>query len=141
METPAAAAAAAAAAEMPPPPPAAVSPAARIALLVACMAVVIAAAQFPLLLSYLHGSALARSHAAQTIMSGERGRVLQALAAYSRYKQVATNAIACRRAVYAKLPSAHRSVGLPVLLLLLLLLLLPPLPDSQPCNSRSCGTR
>ena len=124
METPAAAAAAAtaaaAAAEMPPPPLAAVPPVTRIALLVACMAVVIAAAQFPLLLSYLHGSALARSRAAQTIVSGERGRVLQALAAYSRYKQVATNAIARRRAVYAKLPSAHQSVSLPVPLPLLL---------------------
>ena len=113
METPRPAAAAA---EMPFPPSAAVPPAARIALLVACMAVIVAV-QFPLLLSFLRGTAVVRSSlaahaaAAQTAVSGERGRVLQALAAYSRYKQVATNGIARKRAVYAKLPSAHRSVG------------------------------
>ncbi|KAF8248344.1 N2227-domain-containing protein [Wilcoxina mikolae CBS 423.85] len=62
--------------------------------------------QYPILLSYFHPN----DAAAVTGLSGERGKVLAALAGYSMYKQRTANELHKKRSAYNKLKAHHKSL-------------------------------
>lgn len=101
LSSPQPASTAAAAAEM---LPSAISPGARISLLISCL-VIIAALQYPVLLSYFRNDVAVISG-----LSGERGKVLAALAGYSMYKQRTVNELHKKRSAYNKLQAHQKSV-------------------------------